>query len=86
MEKVTTKELQRKFGQVRKQALEGGVMITHHGHDDLALVPAEVYKRLVAMNLRSHAVEDLPDHIIDGMDQQPLSADAQKFAHEYPGQ
>ena len=85
MEKVTTKELQRKFGQVRKQAHEGGVMITHHGHDDLALVPADVYKRLVAMDLRSHAVEDLPDSVIDGMDQQPLSADAQKFANEYTG-
>jgi len=86
MEKVTTKELQRKFGQVRKQAHEGGVMITHHGHDDLALVPAEVYKRLVAMELQSHAAEQLPSHIVEGMDQQPLSANAVKFDHEYPGQ
>ena len=85
MEKVTSKDLQRKYGQIRKQALEGGVMVTHHGHDELALIPAEVYKRLVAMNLRSHAVEDLPPEVINGMDQEPLSADAYTFEHEYPG-
>ena len=85
MEKVTTKEAQRKFGQVRKQAHKGGVMITHHGHDDLALVPADVYKRLVAMDLQSHDASELPEHIVNRMEQQPLSADAHKFDHEYTG-
>ena len=83
MEKVTIRELQRKFGQVRKQAKLGTVMITHHGHDDLALISAEEYKRLIALDLRSHAVEDLPEHIIEGMDKQPLSKDAHKHEHEY---
>lgn len=50
MEKVTSKELQRKFGQVRTQAHRRGVMITHHGNDDLALVSAAEFARLQALD------------------------------------
>ena len=56
MEKVTSKELQRKFGQVRTKAHQGGVMITHHGNDDMALVSAAEYNRLRALD---------PDNVTD---------------------
>jgi len=52
MEKVTSKELQRKFGEVRTKALQAGVMVTHHGREDLALVPAAEYQRLKALDTR----------------------------------
>ena len=38
--------MQRKFGQIRSKAHRAGVIITHHGNDDLVLLSAEAYGRL----------------------------------------
>ena len=52
IQRVTSKDLHRKFGEIRTRALQSGVMITHHGRDDLALLPAAEYKRLKALDTR----------------------------------
>jgi len=62
MEKVTAKEIQRKFGQVRAQAHREGVMITHHGNDDMALLSAEEFKRLKALD-----ADNITDRDIDAL-------------------
>ena len=86
MEKVTSKELQRKFGQIRAKAHQGGVMITHHGNDDLAIVSAAEYARLKAIDLRAHSLEELSDEVIDGFGTEPVADEAGEFDHEHqPG-
>ena len=75
MEKVTAKELQRKFGQVRRKALTGGVMVTHHGHDDMALVPADEYKRLKALDPTKVTDRDLDALVAKHQDTLDLLAD-----------
>jgi len=82
MQKVTTKDVQRKYGQIRKEALENGVMITHHGHDEFALIPADVYKRLINIELRAHGVEELSREVIDGFGTEPVADAAGQFNHE----
>ena len=52
MTKVTSKELNRKFGEIRAKAHRGPVIITHHGRDDLALIPAEELKRYQELDPR----------------------------------
>lgn len=59
MEKVTSKELQRRFGQVRAMAHRHAVIITHHGNDDLALVSAEEFARLKALDDKEVTDADL---------------------------
>ena len=75
MEKVTSKELQRKFGQVRTKAHQGGVMITHHGNDDMALVSAAEYQRLKALDPDKVTDRDLEALVAKHQDTLELLAD-----------
>lgn len=50
MEKVTAKEFTRSFGTCRTKAHQGGIIITHHGRDDMVLISAEEYQRLLRLD------------------------------------
>jgi len=75
MEKVTAKDLQRKFGQVRTKAHQSGVMVTHHGNDDLAIVSASEYARLKALDPNNVQDRDIDALIGKHQDTLDLLAD-----------
>lgn len=75
MEKVTAKDLQRKFGQVRTKAHQGGVLVTHHGNDDLAIVSASEYARLKALDPNNVQDRDIDALINKHQDTLELLAD-----------
>lgn len=64
MEKVTSRALNREFGKYRVKAHQEGVIITHHGNDDLALISADEYERLKELDTRrAYYPPELPDEI-----------------------
>jgi prevent-host-death family protein len=67
MTHATAQQFQRNFGEYQHQARRGPVEITRHGHRELVLMSAERYDWLVAAAKRSHAVEVLPDTIIEAV-------------------
>lgn len=83
MEKITAKEFTRSFGVFRTKAHQSGVIITHHGHDDLALISADEFKRLKELDQKPFYIEELPNEVIEGFGSEPLHADASKYNGEY---
>lgn len=67
MPKATAQQFQRKFGEYQHQARREPVEITRHGRRELVLMSAERYDWLMAAAKRSHAVEDLPDTIVEAV-------------------
>jgi prevent-host-death family protein len=67
MTQATAQQFQRNFGEYQHQARREPVEITRHGRRELVLMSAERYDWLIAAAKRSHAVEDLPDTIIDAV-------------------
>ncbi len=67
MTHATAQQFQRNFGEYQHQARREPVEITRHGRRELVLMSAERYDWLLAAAKRSHAVEDLPDTIIEAV-------------------
>lgn len=67
MSQATAQQFQRNFGEYQHQARREPVEITRHGSRELVLMSAERYDWLMAAAKRSHAVEDLPDTIIEAV-------------------
>jgi prevent-host-death family protein len=67
MAQTTAQQFQRKFGEYQHQARREPVEITRHGRRELVLISAERYDWLVAAARRSHAIEELPDTIVDAV-------------------
>jgi len=67
MTQATAQQFQRNFGDYQHQARREPVEITRHGRRELVLMSAERYDWLMAAAKRSHAVEDLPDTIIEAV-------------------
>lgn len=67
MAQTTAQQFQRKFGEYQHQARREPVEITRHGRRELVLMSAERYDWLMAAVKRSHAIEDLPDTIIEAV-------------------
>jgi len=67
MSQTTAQQFQRNFGEYQHQARREPVEITRHGRRELVLMSAERYDWLMAAAKRSHAVEDLPDTIIEAV-------------------
>jgi prevent-host-death family protein len=65
MSQTTAQQFQRKFGEYQHQARREPVEITRHGRRELVLMSAERYDWLLAASRRSHAVEELPETIVD---------------------
>jgi prevent-host-death family protein len=65
MSQTTAQQFQRKFGEYQHQARREPVEITRHGRRELVLMSAERYDWLLAASKRSHAVEELPETIVD---------------------
>lgn len=56
---VPITEFQRKFGEYRDKALTGGLVLTSHGRETLAVVPVEWFHRLRALERQALRVEEL---------------------------
>ena len=67
MPQTTAQQFQRKFGEFQHKAQREPVEITRHGRRELVLMSAERYDWLVAASKRSHAIQDLPDTIIEAV-------------------
>ena len=67
MSQTTAQQFQRKFGEYQHQARREPVEITRHGRREFVLMSAERYDWLMAASKRSHAVEDLPDTVIEAV-------------------
>jgi prevent-host-death family protein len=67
MSQTTAQQFQRKFGEYQHQARREPVEITRHGRRELVLLSAERYDWLLAASRRSHAVEELPETIVEAV-------------------
>jgi prevent-host-death family protein len=67
MSQTTAQQFQRKFGEYQHQARREPVEITRHGRRELVLMSAERYDWLLAASKRSHAVEELPETVVDAV-------------------
>ncbi|MBS0275427.1 MAG: type II toxin-antitoxin system prevent-host-death family antitoxin [Proteobacteria bacterium] len=67
MSQTTAQQFQRKFGEYQHQARREPVEITRHGRRELVLMSVERYDWLMAASRRSHAVEELPETIVDAV-------------------
>jgi prevent-host-death family protein len=67
MSRATAQQFQRKFGEYQHKAQREPVEITRHGRREFVLMSAERYDWLLAASKRSHAVQDLPDTIVDAV-------------------
>ena len=83
MDKVTSAEIQAKFGRIRAKALQEAVIITHHGRDDLALISADEYRRLRSLDQQAFYPHELDDDVLEGMLSEPIPEEACQFEDEY---
>lgn len=67
MPQATAQQFQRKFGEYQHKARHEPVEITRHGRRELVLMSAERYDWLLTASQRSHAVQDLPDTIVEAV-------------------
>jgi prevent-host-death family protein len=67
MAQATAQQFQRKFGEYQHRARHEPVEITRHGRRELVLMSAERYDWLMAASKRSHAIEELPDTIVEAV-------------------
>ncbi|HWA89198.1 MAG TPA: type II toxin-antitoxin system prevent-host-death family antitoxin [Rhizomicrobium sp.] len=67
MSQATAQQFQRKFGEYQHKARREPVEITRHGRRELVLISAERYDWLMAASRRSHAIQDLPDTIVEAV-------------------
>lgn len=78
MLRVSAGEFQKKFGEWQEKAIREPVAITRHGRESLVVLSADEYQRLRRNDRRVYAVEDLPDHIIEGIRKARVP---EKYAH-----
>lgn len=67
MPQTTAQQFQRRFGEYQHQARREPVEITRHGRRELVLMSAERYDWLLAASRRSHAVEEIPETIVEAV-------------------
>ncbi len=84
MAHVTSGELQKKFGRYRSIAHREAVFITSHGIEDLALISADEYKRLRALDQKSFHVSELTDGELQDLDNADIPIEASQYNHETP--
>ena len=85
MMRVTSTELQEKFGKYRETAMREPVSITAHGRDSLVLLSAEEYKRLKRRDRQALLVSELPSDELRDMLESEWSAKGKEFDHELKG-
>ncbi len=85
MIRVTSTELQEKFGKYREAAMREPVSITAHGRDSLVLLSAEEYQRLKQRDRQALLLADLPDDELRDMLEGDWSAKGKEFDHELEG-
>ena len=85
MTRVTSAMFQKEFGRFRTQAHKEAVIITHHGRDDVALIPVDEYQRLCELDQQAFYPHELPDEVIERLGTAVRIPDeAYQFDHEYP--
>ena len=84
-ERITAHRLQRKFGSVRRAALTAPVIVTHHGKDDMVLMPAERCAQLVRHEPVATYAHGTPDYLVEALDSPLEPTDAARFVDEADG-
>lgn len=82
MQRISSREFQRKFGRFQKEALQAPLSITRNGRDCLVLLSVEEYVRLKRRDREALYVEELPDTEIEAIHRAEPSTDAAKYDHE----
>ncbi len=82
MQRITSREFQRKFRRFQKEALQAPLSITRNGRDCLVLLSVEEYARLKRRDRKALSVEELPDAEIEAIHRAEPSADAALYDHE----
>ena len=85
MTTVSSAEFQKEFGRFRTQAHKEAVIITNHGREDLALISADEYKRLLSLDQQALYAHELPGEIIEELGTQPIPEEAYRYEQEYKG-
>jgi prevent-host-death family protein len=85
MLKVTSGQFQKEFGRYRCEAHREAVIITNHGRDDLALISAQEYARLVKFDQVARYAWELPDEVIEAFGSEPVPQHTRAFDHEFKG-
>ncbi len=83
MTKVSSAEFQKEFGRYRTAAHKGAVIITNHGRDDLALISADEYQRLRALDQQAFFAHELPEEVINELGTVPIPGHTRQFDNEY---
>ena len=65
MQKIPSREFQKKLGEYQELALKEGVTITFHGRDRLVLIDADTYKNMRKQSRVVQKSTDLPDSIVE---------------------
>lgn len=58
------------------------MIVTSHGRDDVVLVSAEEYKRLLKLDQRATHVSNLSDKEVDALNSVEIPAEAARYNHE----
>lgn len=82
MQRITSREFQRKFGRFQNEALRAPLSITRNGRDCLVLLSVEEYTRLKRRDREALYIEELPDTEIEAIHRAEPSADAARYDHE----
>ena len=84
MIKVNADDFQKGFGRFRMRAHSETVIITNCGHDDLALISADEYKRLRRLDQQAYYASELPRQVTEAFGTKAISEEASQFDDEYP--
>ena len=82
MQRITSREFQRKIGRFQDEALRAPLAITRNGQDCLVLLSVEEYARLKRRDREALYVEELPEAEIEAIHRAEPSANAAQFDHE----
>ena len=83
MTTVTSVELQKHFGPIREKALRDPVIVTHHGRESLVVMSVEEFRRLKALDTRTHYYAwDMPADIADALRRVKPGPESMAFVDE----
>jgi prevent-host-death family protein len=69
MVKVTSAEMQKRFGQYSELAQREPVSITNHGRESLVLMSAAEFQRLKALDTRNaYYAHEIPEHLAEALE------------------
>jgi len=79
MVRASAAEVNRKFGQYRETALVEPVIIQNHARDSVVMISATEYARLLKLDRKVQAIEELSDAEFEAIAQSKMSAEHERL-------